>query len=180
MKKNDLYESLTNDHLEVSYLPKKGNYDTDDNERLSNTSFHSLEYSPTGEYDTLNEPICTSLVSINYIICTKKREFVRIWNKTQYSILPRCFPSKGANLRQWDLWGPLFYSLLLSFFLSQKRDTEEMSKTFILVFVIMWVGGVIITINTIAIITGNADFFFGSPFPAALNPALLTSFSSIY
>ena len=68
MKKNDLYESLTSDHLEVSNFPQKGNYERDDNERVSNTSFHSLEYSPTGEYNTLNEPVCTSLVSLNYII----------------------------------------------------------------------------------------------------------------
>ena len=87
----------------------------------------------------MNEPICTSL----------KREFFRIYNKTSYSILPRCFPSKNANLKQWDLWGPLFYTLLLSFFLSNSKDTEEMSKTFVLVFVLMWVGGVVITINTI-------------------------------
>ena len=142
MSKNDLYTQLTSDHLEVSNFPKKENYDLDSNkeeERLSNASFHSLEYSPTGEYNTLNEPISTSL----------KREFFRIYNKTSYSILPRCFPAKNANLKQWDLWGPLFYTLLLSFFLSKSKDSNEMSKTFILVFVLMWVGGVVITINTI-------------------------------
>ena len=61
MSKNGLYEHLTSDQLEVSNFPKKENYDED--ERVSNTSFHSLEYSPTGEYNTLNEPISTSLVS---------------------------------------------------------------------------------------------------------------------
>ena len=141
MSKNDLYAQLTSDQLETSNYPKKDNYeiDSDNEQRLSNASFHSLEYSPTGEYNTLNEPICTSL----------KREFFRIYNKTSYSILPRCFPSKNANLKQWDLWGPLFYTLLLSFFLSNSKNTEEMSKTFVLVFVLMWVGGVVITINTI-------------------------------
>ena len=142
MSKNDLYTQLTSDQLERSNFPKKENYDVDSNneeERPSNASFHSLEYSPTGEYNTLNEPISTSL----------KREFFRIYNKTQYSILPRCFPAKNANLKQWDLWGPLFYTLLLSFFLSQSKDSNEMSKTFVLVFVLMWVGGVVITINTI-------------------------------
>ena len=141
MSKNDLYAQLTSDQLETSNHPKKDNYeiDSDNEQRLSNASFHSLEYSPTGEYNTLNEPICTSL----------KREFFRIYNKTSYSILPRCFPSKNANLKQWDLWGPLFYTLLLSFFLSNSKNTEEMSKTFVLVFVLMWVGGVIVTINTI-------------------------------
>ena len=142
MSKNDLYTQLTSDQLERSNFPKKENYDLDSNneeERPSNASFHSLEYSPTGEYNTLNEPISTSL----------KREFFRIYNKTQYSILPRCFPAKNANLKQWDLWGPLFYTLLLSFFLSKSKDSNEMSKTFVLVFVLMWVGGVIVTINTI-------------------------------
>ncbi len=142
MSKNDLYTQLTSDQLERSNFPKKENYDVDSNneeERPSNASFHSLEYSPTGEYNTLNEPISTSL----------KREFFRIYNKTQYSILPRCFPAKSANLKQWDLWGPLFYTLLLSFFLSKSKDSNEMSKTFVLVFVLMWVGGVVITINTI-------------------------------
>ena len=141
MSKNDLYAQLTSDQLETSNFPKIDNYeiDSDNEQRLSNASFHSLEYSPTGEYNTLNEPICTSL----------KREFFRIYNKTSYSILPRCFPSKNANLKQWDLWGPLFYTLLLSFFLSNSKNTEEMSKTFVLVFVLMWVGGVIVTINTI-------------------------------
>ena len=142
MSKNDLYTQLTSDQLERSNFPKKENYDMDSNneeERPSNASFHSLEYSPTGEYNTLNEPISTSL----------KREFFRIYNKTQYSIFPRCFPAKNANLKQWDLWGPLFYTLLLSFFLSKSKDSNEMSKTFVLVFVLMWVGGVVITINTI-------------------------------
>ena len=141
MSKNDLYTQLTSDQIETSNFPKRENYEiySDNEQRLSNASFHSLEYSPTGEYNTLNEPICTSL----------KREFFRIYNKTSYSILPRCFPSKNANLKQWDLWGPLFYTLLLSFFLSNSKNTEEMSKTFVLVFVLMWVGGVIVTINTI-------------------------------
>ena len=142
MSKNDLYESLTSDKLITSNFPtnpENNNDNIENTERVSNASFHSLEYTTTGEYNTLNEPISTSL----------KREFVRIFNKTQYSILPRCFPSKNANLRQWDLWGPLFYTLLLSFFLSNSKDSNEMSKTFVLVFVLLWVGGVVITINTI-------------------------------
>ena len=67
MQKNGLYESLTNDQIELS----QNKEDSDDNGRISNTSFHSLEYSPTGEYDTLNEPICTSLVRYKHIILRK-------------------------------------------------------------------------------------------------------------
>ena len=71
MSKNGLYEHLTSDQIEVSNFPKKDNYEADDNERLSNASFHSLEYSPKGEYNTLNEPISTSLVSLNIYINNK-------------------------------------------------------------------------------------------------------------
>ena len=139
MSKNDLYEQLTSDKLIINNNPDNSDNNINNDGRGSNASFHSLEYTTTGEYNTLNEPISTSL----------KREFFRIFNKTQYSILPRCFPSTDANLRQWDLWGPLFYTLLLSFFLSKSKDSNEMSKTFVLVFVLMWAGGVVITINTI-------------------------------
>lgn len=68
-------------------------------------TYHSgLEYTQDGEYNTLNESICISL----------KREFVRIWNKTQYAVIPRCSASPEKNLKQWDLWGPLFFTILLS------------------------------------------------------------------
>ena len=78
------------------------------NETFSNpsptTNNVGLEYTQNGEYNTLNESICISL----------KREFVRIWNKTQYAVIPRCSASPEKNLRQWDLWGPLFFTILLS------------------------------------------------------------------
>ena len=75
MSKNGLYEHLTSDQIEVSNFPKKDNYDADDDGRVSNSSFHSLEYSPTGEYNTLNEPITTSLVSLNIFKIKEKRIF---------------------------------------------------------------------------------------------------------
>ena len=34
-------------------------------------------------------------------------------------------------------------------FLSSSKDTEEMSETFCLVFILMWVGGTVVTINAI-------------------------------
>ena len=59
--KGSLYEHLTSDQIEENTTPK---IDNNDDERLSSRSSVSLEYSPTGEYNTLNEPICTSLVSL--------------------------------------------------------------------------------------------------------------------
>ena len=58
--KGSLYEHLTSDQIEVNNTPKIEN---NDDENRSSRSSNSLEYSPTGEYNTLNEPVCTSLVS---------------------------------------------------------------------------------------------------------------------
>ena len=57
--KGSLYEHLTSDQIETNNPKIENNED----ERRSSLSSNSLEYSPTGEYNTLNEPICTSLVS---------------------------------------------------------------------------------------------------------------------
>ena len=58
--KGSLYEHLTSDDQIETNNPKIEN---NEDERRSSLSSNSLEYSPTGEYNTLNEPICTSLVS---------------------------------------------------------------------------------------------------------------------
>lgn len=84
----DIKSSLLNDN--IANITENGNT--------------GLEYSENGEYDTLNESICTSI----------KREFIRIWNKLQFAVIPRFSSTKQQNLRQWDLWGPLFFTILLS------------------------------------------------------------------
>jgi hypothetical protein len=84
------------------------------------------------------------------IVTTIYRDLYSVYIKLILVINPLISDEvKKKHIRQWDLWGPLFYTLLLSFFLSKSKDSNEMSKTFVLVFVLMWVGGVVITINTI-------------------------------
>ena len=90
---------------------------------------NKLEYSKNGEYNI--------------------REFMRIIYKLFYAIIPRFSANKEINLKQWDLFGPLFFTIFLSYFLNVSKDTEQMSKTFIIVFCLMWLGGSIVTINTI-------------------------------
>ena len=74
---------------------------------------------------------------------------MRIIYKLFYAIIPRFSANKEINLKQWDLFGPLFFTIFLSYFLNVSKDTEQMSKTFIIVFCLMWLGGSIVTINTI-------------------------------
>ena len=52
-----------------------------------------------------------------------------------------------SQLRDWDLWGPLFICLSLAIILSLRAPTKQTSHVFTTVFVVMWIGSLIVTIN---------------------------------
>lgn len=51
-----------------------------------------------------------------------------------------------AELRDWDLWGPFFICMSLAVMLSLKAH-DEASVVFSVIFIIVWVGAAVITIN---------------------------------
>lgn len=61
-------------------------------------------------------------------------------------------PSDGQRnvinqLRDWDLWGPLIICLSLALILSAKAPAKQTSHVFTTVFIVMWVGSLVVTIN---------------------------------
>ena len=85
---------------------------------------------------TLDEPVLDSL----------KRDLFRIYNKLKHVITPRLTSRKIEELYNWDLWGPLLFCFLYSMALSNSNNNTETS-IFVLVFVIFWIGGFVITFN---------------------------------
>ena len=83
---------------------------------------------------TLDEPVLTSL----------KRDLLLIYNKLKHVITPRLSSHKIEELYNWDLWGPLIFCFLLSISLSNENNE---SSTFVLIFSIFWIGGLIVTFN---------------------------------
>ena len=83
---------------------------------------------------TLDEPVLDSL----------KRDLFRIYNKLKHVITPRLTSRKIEELYNWDLWGPLIFCFLLCISLS--NDNNE-SSTFVVIFTIYWIGGLIVTLN---------------------------------
>jgi len=141
-----MYNHDNVENIKEKFLNDNINNNYNDDNQLNNINYNisgrkslNLEYSNNGEYNTLNESILISL----------KREFMRILYKLFYAIIPRFSANKDTNLKQWDLFGPLFFTIFLSYFLNASKDTEQMSKTFIIVFCLMWIGGSIVTINVI-------------------------------
>jgi protein YIPF6 len=62
-----------------------------------------------------------------------------------------------AELRDWDLWGPLFICMSLAVLLSLKAH-DEASLVFSVIFVIMWVGAAVVTVNG-QLLGGCLSFF---------------------
>ncbi|KAF2725909.1 Yip1-domain-containing protein [Polychaeton citri CBS 116435] len=64
----------------------------------------------------------------------------------------------SEGLRDWDLWGPLLFCLLLSFLLSINARDDQKSQVFSGVFATVWIGEAIVTIQ-IKLLGGNISFF---------------------
>ncbi|KAI9671069.1 MAG: hypothetical protein M1831_005154 [Alyxoria varia] len=62
--------------------------------------------------------------------------------------------SMSEGLRNWDLWGPLLFCLLLSLFLSLRALPDQKSFVFSGVFAIVWIGEAVVTMQ-IKLLGGN-------------------------
>ncbi|KAF2125069.1 Yip1-domain-containing protein [Dothidotthia symphoricarpi CBS 119687] len=64
----------------------------------------------------------------------------------------------SEGLRDWDLWGPLIFCLLLSLFLSRGAKDSQKDLVFSGVFAMVWVGEAVVTLQ-IKLLGGNIAFF---------------------
>ncbi|KAH7035497.1 uncharacterized protein B0I36DRAFT_318490 [Microdochium trichocladiopsis] len=63
----------------------------------------------------------------------------------------------SPGLRDWDLWGPLIFCLLLSFFLSLRAQDNQKDVVFSGVFAMIWIGEAVVTLQ-IKLLGGNISF----------------------
>ena len=106
----------------------------------------SLEVNPQGEMIesnendnnlyTLDEPKRESL----------KRELRSILEKAKIALVP--MRSSNAKLLDWDFWGPLLLCLTLGLVLSWQKSAENSGTVFVMVFGIVWIGGLIVSLNS--------------------------------
>jgi hypothetical protein len=60
----------------------------------------------------------------------------------------------SPGLRDWDLWGPLVFCLLLSMLLSFRAKPDQKTAVFSGVFAMVWVGEAVVTAQ-IKLLGGN-------------------------
>uniref|UniRef100_A0A3P9KP73 Protein YIPF n=1 Tax=Oryzias latipes TaxID=8090 RepID=A0A3P9KP73_ORYLA len=99
------------------------------------------------EFSTLDEPVKETIL----------RDLRAVGNKFIHVLYPR---RSSALLRDWDLWGPLLLCVTLALLLQDgTADSDhEGGPQFAEVFVIVWFGSIIITLNS-KLLGGTLSFF---------------------
>eukprot|EP01080_Neovahlkampfia_damariscottae_P001107 gene1107-10621_t len=87
------------------------------------------------ELDTLDEPVYETIW----------RDLKAIIIKISLVLIPR--PSNISQLKNWDLWGPLFFCLSLAITLGNSAQTNQSALVFAAIFIVFWVGSTVVTIN---------------------------------
>lgn len=93
---------------------------------------------PNYELNTLDEAISTTLM----------RDLKIIMEKIKIAMLPMQAQNTSDTFKDWDFWGPLFLCLFLGLVLSIGRADTHTGTVFILIFAIVWIGGLIISLNS--------------------------------
>lgn len=103
---------------------------------------------PGMEFNTLDEPISKTI----------KRDLNAVGSKFFHVLYP---VEKKSLLREWDLWGPLILCTFMAIVLQGHESSDgsgDGGPQFAEVFVIVWVGSLIVTLNT-KMLGGNISFF---------------------
>ncbi|KAG2017782.1 hypothetical protein CC2G_007263 [Coprinopsis cinerea AmutBmut pab1-1] len=99
--------------------------------------------------DTLDEPVSKTIA----------RDLFSIYTKLVQVLYPR--RSSGREvLREWDLWGPLIFCLLLGIMLSVNAPADQRMGVFTSVIVICSLGALAVTVQA-KLLGGRVSFFQG-------------------
>ncbi|XP_066145488.1 protein YIPF6 isoform X2 [Euwallacea fornicatus] len=100
------------------------------------------------DFNTLDEPIRDTIL----------RDVKAVGVKFGHVLFPK---EKKTLLKEWDLWGPLMLCTFMAMILqggTTADDTNDGGPEFAEVFVIVWIGSMIVTLNS-KLLGGNISFF---------------------
>ena len=90
------------------------------------------------------------------------RDVKRIGFKLKCVMMPRLSDEqKSRELRDWDLWGPLLFCLMLAMTLSLSSNVKAKDGgrlVFGIIFVVVWIGSGVVTLNA-QLLGGTISFF---------------------
>ncbi|KAG5192923.1 terbinafine resistance locus protein [Tribonema minus] len=100
-------------------------------------------------YNTLDEPVSETIM----------RDLRQVGSKLKIVLMPKG-DQEGVlkKLKEWDLWGPLLVCLVLSIMLSSTAPANQGALVFASVFVVVWCGAAMVTVNA-QLLGGGISFF---------------------
>ena len=120
---------------------------------LSSSSRHSM----LGQIDVV-APVTLD----ESVLVTIGRDLKAIGSKLKVVLLPVSSGGDAsavlAELKDWDLWGPLLVCLMLSILLSFNKKGDEGPLVFSSVFFVVWAGACVVTLNA-QLLGGTISFF---------------------
>lgn len=127
--------------------PDSFNYQKTDETLLEGEIAGTPAYKENADYHTLDEPVKETIL----------RDLRAVGTKFCHVLYPK---QKEALLKNWDLWGPLILCVFLSAMLSKEGldDGKNEGLQFAEVFFIVWIGAVVVTMNS-QLLGGNISFF---------------------
>ncbi|KAJ0396039.1 hypothetical protein P43SY_008313 [Pythium insidiosum] len=106
---------------------------------------------PASEESTLDEPVSATIL----------RDVRLVAGKLKVVLVPKNTSEETLKaLRDWDLWGPLMLCISLSIMLSMTAPAHQSAMVFTGVFVVVWAGAAVVTVN--AQLLGSTISFFQS------------------
>lgn len=100
------------------------------------------------DFDTLDELIRETVL----------RDLKAVGTKFYHVLIPK---EKKSLLKEWDLWGPLVLCTFMAMVLqgsADKANSNDGGPEFAEVFVIVWIGSMVVTMNS-KLLGGNISFF---------------------
>lgn len=101
------------------------------------------------DFNTLDEPIRATIL----------RDVRAVGKKFLHVLYPK---EKKSLLKEWDLWGPLVLCTFMAMILQGSSDSDynanDGGPEFAEVFVIVWIGSLVVTLNS-KLLGGNISFF---------------------
>jgi len=102
-------------------------------------------------FETLNEPVSATIMRDLRMVGSKLKQVIKLTNNSNDQV------NIQQSLHNWDLWGPLILCLILSISLSSSAPPNQTALVFAIVFVLVWCGAGIVTLNAL-LLGGTLSF----------------------
>ena len=141
---------IGNDTIENAFTSPSINEDNSSNLNKSNDKVNIEEnhfLKNENNSNNINKYYSSNETLDEEILTTIYRDLYSIYYKLIFVINPLTSDEvKKYHIKQWDLWGPLFFNIFLACTLA--INSENKSQTIILIFLIFWIGSFLVFLNS--------------------------------